>query len=174
MTTPAAAARLLERSAGHQSDRLGASIVMVGTRQNHRRYAQPQPLVACGVLEKLMLVRIPAGRACLGTRCRQSVWQRPPITTRSPSVGVSTMLDPAGAGLEQKPTRRAESQYGDYAFVPFARRPVAVPPGAVVVVAVEVDPNAVIGNAVVVRQMFCASTGNNGLRASTRGWRSPR
>jgi hypothetical protein len=59
---------------------------------------------------------------------------------------------PAGAGLEHKPTRRAESQYGDYAFVPFARRLVAVPPGAVVVVAVEVDPNAVIGNAVVVRQ----------------------
>ena len=32
-----------------------------------------QPLVACALLEKLMLIRIPAGRACLGTQCRQFV-----------------------------------------------------------------------------------------------------
>ena len=47
----------------------------------------------------MMLIRGPAGEACLGTECRQSRWQRPPMTTRSPEGTVSDTLLPPSAGL---------------------------------------------------------------------------
>jgi hypothetical protein len=45
-------------------------------------------------LWKFTLMRTPAASVCLGTQCRQSRWQRPPITTRSPLAGDMMVLGP--------------------------------------------------------------------------------
>lgn len=41
-----------------------------------------------------MLIRGPAGTACLGTEWRQSRWARPPMTIRSPEAMASDTLWP--------------------------------------------------------------------------------
>src|ERR1700761_6365933 len=74
----------------------------------HPRPQRHRPLHGCGQLsqhgqdccrlEKLMLLRGPAGVFCLGTLCRQSRWQRPPITIRSPLAGLNTVLAPPASG----------------------------------------------------------------------------
>ena len=49
-----------------------------------------------------MLIRGPAGTACLGTEWRQSRWARPPMTIRSPEATASDTLGPPWAGLMRK------------------------------------------------------------------------
>src|SRR5258707_4527548 len=47
-------------------------------------------------------MRGPAGFACLGTACRQSVWHRPRMTMRSPPLGASRVLFPPVRCLTRK------------------------------------------------------------------------
>src|SRR5579863_6871689 len=58
----------------------------------------------------------------------------------------------ARSGLDQEPPRCAQAQHGHGADRPFACRPVAVPAGAVAVVPVEVDPQTVVADAVLLSQ----------------------
>ena len=100
----------------------------------------------------MTLIRAPSVPGAFGTEWTHSSWQRPPITTRSPADGCTAMLGPPARGLSKKSARGPEREDGHDALGPTAGEPVAMPAGAVLATAVEVEPEVVVANPVVLRQ----------------------
>jgi hypothetical protein len=100
-------------------------------------------------VEKLTLQRGPAGSACLGTKCRQSRWLRPPTTISSPAPGCRQTLLAPPAGRMRKRRGGPETQHWHDAPLSHAADQVAAPACRVPVVSIQVDPKRTVNDAVV-------------------------
>ena len=99
---------------------------------------------------KFTLIRGPVGVVCLGTQCRQSLDSG--RRGREVACHWAERYARTTPGRPDRSAGRAEAQHRDYALTPARRRAITMPTGAVTVVAVEVEPQAVVGHAVACRR----------------------
>src|SRR6202012_5497230 len=73
-------------------------------------------------------------------------------TAHDDQVAARRLKDRAPAAVaraQEEAARRAQAEHGHDALVSFARGPIAVPARAVALVAIEVEPQSVVGNPIV-------------------------